>query len=120
MTTPKKIRQHLWNGSLPQGLVSRRIALLHWRTTDAALLALTYTAARLGFEAQSAAAFRLLRLGRGITQNSREEIIPEATAPPALEADRRAVEDSFRKVSSELRDIKASKLWKHGAELWPS
>ena len=29
------------------------------------LLALTYTAARLGFEAQSAAAFRLLRLGRG-------------------------------------------------------
>jgi hypothetical protein len=30
-------------------------------------LALTYTAARLGFEAQNAAAFRLLRLGRGIT-----------------------------------------------------
>jgi hypothetical protein len=47
------------------------------------LLALTYTAARLGFEAQSAAAFRLLRLGRGITQNSREEIVPEATASPA-------------------------------------
>ena len=46
-------------------------------------LTLTYTAARLGFEAQNAAAFRLLRLGRGITQNSREEIVPEATAPPA-------------------------------------
>jgi len=27
----------LWNGSLPQGLVSRRISLRHWRTTDAAL-----------------------------------------------------------------------------------
>jgi hypothetical protein len=26
-----------WNNSLAQGLVSRRIALRHWRTTDAAL-----------------------------------------------------------------------------------
>ena len=47
------------------------------------LLVLTYTAARLGFEAQSAAAFRLLRSGRGFTKTAAEEIVPEATAPPA-------------------------------------
>ena len=44
-------------------------------------LALTYTAARLGFEAQSAAAFRLLRLGAGITKAA-DEIVPEAIVPP--------------------------------------
>ena len=42
------------------------------------LLALTYTAARLGLEAQGAAAFRLLRLGAGITKTA-EEI---ASEPP--------------------------------------
>jgi hypothetical protein len=31
------------------------------------LLALTYTAARIGFEAQNAAAFRLMRLAGGFT-----------------------------------------------------
>ena len=46
-------------------------------------LALTYTAARLGFEAQNAAAFRLLRLGRGITKTAANEIVPEAIMPPA-------------------------------------
>ena len=46
-------------------------------------LALTYTAARLGFEAQNAAAFRLLRLGRGITKTAANEIVPEAIVPPA-------------------------------------
>ena len=46
------------------------------------LLALTYTAARLGFEAQSAAAFRLLRLGAGLTKAA-DEIVPHATVPPA-------------------------------------
>ena len=46
------------------------------------LLALTYTATRLGLEAQSAAAFRLLRLGAGITKTA-EEIVPEAPMPPA-------------------------------------
>jgi hypothetical protein len=45
-------------------------------------LALTYTAARLGFEAQNAAAFRLLRLGRGITKTA-AKIVPEAIVPPA-------------------------------------
>ena len=45
------------------------------------LLALTYTAARLGFEAQNAA-FRLLRLGAGITKIA-DDIVPEAPIPPA-------------------------------------
>jgi hypothetical protein len=44
-------------------------------------LALTYTAARLGFEAQNAAAFRLLRLGGGIIKKSADEIVPEAIVP---------------------------------------
>jgi hypothetical protein len=42
------------------------------------LLALTYTAARLGFEAQSAAAFRLLRVGTGIAKAT-GHIVPEPT-----------------------------------------
>ena len=46
-------------------------------------LALTYTAARLGFEAQNAAAFRLLRLGGGITKTAADEIVPEALVPRA-------------------------------------
>ena len=45
-------------------------------------LTLTYTAARLGFEAQNAAAFRLLRLWRGITKTAADEIVPEAIVPP--------------------------------------
>jgi hypothetical protein len=46
------------------------------------LLALTYTAARLGLEAQSAAVFRLLRFGAGITKTA-DETVPEALIPPA-------------------------------------
>ena len=45
------------------------------------LLALTYTATRLGLEAQSAAAFRLLRLGAGITKSA-DQIVPESPIPP--------------------------------------
>ena len=41
------------------------------------LFAITYTAARLGLEAQSAAAFRLLRLGAGITKSA-DQIVPES------------------------------------------
>jgi hypothetical protein len=47
------------------------------------LLAMTYTAARLGFDAQSAAAFRLLRLGAGIAKAA-DAIVPE---PPVRFAD---------------------------------
>lgn len=54
-------------------------------------LALTYTAARLGFEAQNAATFRLLRLGGGL-KTAADEIVPEAivaradTAPAPVAA----------------------------------
>ena len=47
------------------------------------LLALTYTAARLGSQAQSAVAFRLLRLGAGITKTA-DETVPKALVPPQL------------------------------------
>jgi hypothetical protein len=43
--------------------------------------AITYTTARLGFEAQNAAAFRLLRLGAG--KAAEGEIIPELLAAEA-------------------------------------
>jgi hypothetical protein len=39
-------------------------------------LALTYTAARLGFEVQNAAAVQLLRLARGIPTTGADEIVP--------------------------------------------
>ena len=45
-------------------------------------LALTYTAARLGFEAQNAAAFGLLRLAGGITNRASDEIGPEGIVSP--------------------------------------
>ena len=40
----------------------------------------TYNAARLGLEAQNAAAFRLLRFAGGITKSAADEIVPEAIA----------------------------------------
>ena len=39
------------------------------------LFAITYTVARLGLEAQSAAALRVLRLGAGITKSA-DQIVP--------------------------------------------
>ena len=44
-------------------------------------LALTFTAARLGFEAQNAAAFRFMRLGSRL-EKAAAEIIPNAVALP--------------------------------------
>ena len=44
-------------------------------------LAITYTATRLGLEAQSAAAFRLLRLGAGITKSA-DQIVPDPPFRP--------------------------------------
>ena len=48
------------------------------------LLALTYTAARLGFEAQNAAAFRLLRLAGGISKRAAEKSFPRPSCPPSM------------------------------------
>ena len=47
------------------------------------LLALTYTATRLGLEAQSTAAFRLLRLGAGITKSA-YQIVPGSSGGVAV------------------------------------
>jgi hypothetical protein len=46
-------------------------------------IAITCSATRLGFEAQNAAAFRLLRLAGGLAKTAVDEITPEAVAPPA-------------------------------------
>jgi hypothetical protein len=67
----------------PARLVSRHIALPHWRTTDAALACFNLYRSASRIEAQNAAAFRLLRLGRGITKTAANEIVPENIAPPA-------------------------------------
>jgi hypothetical protein len=71
-------------------------------------LALTYTAARLGFEAQNAAAFRLLRLGRGITKMA-DEIVPEvpptdaAQVPLAVAPKRRHAAKKIHRKSAAVR-----------------
>ena len=74
------------------------------------LLALTYTAARLGFEAQNAAAFRLLRLGRGITKMAADEIVvPEvppidaAQVPLAVAPKRRHAAKKIHRKSAAVR-----------------
>jgi hypothetical protein len=81
------------------------------------LLALTYTAARLGFEAQSAAAFRLLRLGTGIAKATRQ-IDPEPTvrfaniAPISAAPTRRPAAKRIHKKSAPVG--KRSKRSKRG------
>src|SRR3954462_302756 len=70
----------VWNGLLSHGLVSPGVHCVIGEQPMLPLLALTYTAARLGFEAQNAAAFRLLRCA-GIAKAT-EEIVPEARVPP--------------------------------------
>ena len=69
-------------------------------------LALTYTAARLGFEAQNAAAFRLLRWG-GRPQTAAGKIIPHAVALPEEDSSTRgrcskkaSGREDFQKVSA--------------------
>ena len=84
-------------------------------------LALTYTAARLGFEAQNAAAFRLLRLGRGITKMAADEIVPKvlpidatqvplAVAPKKRHGRRRITKNRqlFGSAASGLGDARAT------------
>ena len=45
--------------------------------------AITCSAARLGFEAQNAAAFRLLRLAGGVAKTAANTITPASVAAPA-------------------------------------
>jgi hypothetical protein len=64
------------------GLATHRTASLE-KTPMLPWLALTYTAARLGFEAQNAAAVRLLRLAGGIPKTGADEIVPVPAADTA-------------------------------------
>jgi hypothetical protein len=45
-------------------------------------LAITYNTTRLGFEAQNAAALRLLRLAAGVSKAAANKINPEQIIPP--------------------------------------
>ena len=79
-------------------------------------LALTFTAARLGFEAQNAAAFRFMRLGSRL-EKAAGEIIPHAAAlpeeePPVLAAaapKKRPAAKTSRKSAPAKRQRKRSK-----------
>src|SRR4051812_48898093 len=105
--------QHPWNSSLAQGLVSRRIALRHWRTPMLPWLALTFTAARLGFEAQNAAAVQLLRLAGGIPKTGAYEIVPVSptdTAPAQV-----AVARETRHAAAPKKRHAAKKIHKKSA-----
>ena len=86
------------------------------------VLALTYTAARLGLEAQSAAVFRLLRLGTGVAKAT-EQIVPEPTvrfadiapAPiPAAPTRRPAAKRIHKKSAPVGKRSKRSKRSKRG------
>jgi hypothetical protein len=80
---------------------------------------LTYTAARLGLEAQSAAAFRLLRLGAGITKPA-EEIVPDspvslADVAPAMVASAPKRRHATKKIHKKAAPVgKRSKRTKRG------
>src|SRR4051794_41115381 len=63
------------------GLATHRTASL--RTPMLPWLALTYTAARLGFEAQNAAADHFLRLAGGIPKTGADEFVPVPAADTA-------------------------------------
>jgi hypothetical protein len=58
-------------------------AMRHWRLCVLnPWFAITFHAARLGFEAQNAAAFRFLRLVGNASRTEADEIISDAIAPP--------------------------------------
>jgi hypothetical protein len=74
--------------------------------------AITCSAARLGFEAQNAAAFRLLRLAGGVAKTAADNITPESVAPPADTAQASvAVGPKRRHAASK---VQATPIKKHG------
>jgi hypothetical protein len=78
------------------GLATHRTASLE--NTDVPWLALTYTAVRLGFEAQNAAAAQLLRLAGG-PKTGADEIVP---VPPADTAPSQAVAPKTRHAAKKI------------------
>jgi hypothetical protein len=83
-------RWHAWEHFLRGGVVSLMSHCTIGEHTMLPFFALTYTAARLGWQAQSAGAFRLLRLGAGITsaadKTAGERPVPAARIAEALVA----------------------------------
>jgi hypothetical protein len=75
------------------------------------LLALTYTATRLGLEAQSAAAFRLLRLGAGITKRA-DQLVPASPIPPADIAPAPVAAATKRRHAAKKIHKKSAPVWK--------
>ena len=76
-------------------------------------LALTFTAARLGFEAQNAAAVQLLRLAGGIPKTGAYEIVP---VPPADTAPAQvAVARETRHAAARKKRHAAKKIHKKSA-----
>ena len=75
-------------------------------------LALTFTAARLGFEAQNAAAVQLLRLAGGIPRPGADEIVPVRadTAPAQV-----AVAPKMRNATAPKTRHAAKKIHKKSA-----
>ena len=76
-------------------------------------LALTYTAARLGFETQNAAAVQLLRLAGGIPKTGADEIVPVPptdTAPAQV-----AVARETRHAAAPKKRHAAKKIHKKSA-----
>ena len=76
-------------------------------------LALTFTAARLGFEAQNAAAVQLLRLAGGIPKTGADKIVP---VPPAETAPAQvAVARETRHAAAPITRHAAKKIHKKSA-----
>jgi hypothetical protein len=77
------------------------------------LLAITYTATRLGLEAQRAAAFRLLRMGAGVTKSA-DQVVPEAPLPPADIASAEVAAAPKRRPAARRIHRKSAPLEKRG------
>ena len=76
-------RKNGWNHSCTGRLASCANAMRHWRFSVLnPWFAITFHAARLGFEAQNAAAFRFLRLVGNASRTEADEIISDTIAPP--------------------------------------
>ena len=78
--------------------------------------AITCSAARLGFEAQNAAAFRLLRLAGGVAKTAADNIAPECVEPPAASAPASvAVEPKRPHAASKVRTTPIKKRGKRSS-----
>jgi hypothetical protein len=77
-------------------------------------LAITYTTARLGFEAQNAAAFRLMRLVGGPSKTAAEEIVPHTIALPPEPVREKTAARKRRHAASKIIHKKSKAVKKRG------